>query len=340
MNLRYVCLLLSICFSVNGLLARGAIAQTASDNTSTAKTLQLDANKLNSLSSFKKINNHPLFEMTLHGDYNAEKPIELSALNSDQNTRWACSIFVSYGENGEAKYGRNFDWYSNPAMMLHTDPSDGYASISMVDISYLGFANNDEKYDSVAGREALLNAWSIPFDGMNEHGLTVGMAAVGEATVPSDKEKNTVGSLQIIRLMLDKAKTVDDALKLFEQYNIAMNGGPHIHYLIADADGNSALVELKERKVNVHRNKTNWQSATNFYLTGEDQPVRQCWRFAKINKEMNLSKGILNTDQTFSLLKNVAQENTQWSVVYDLKNRKAAVVTDQEFEKRFEFDVK
>jgi hypothetical protein len=336
---RFVLFLMwSLCLTIN--FANGAGAQTAAAKATDQKEALWDADQLNSLKSFKKINDHPLFEMTLHGDYKADKPLEISALDIEQNTLWACSIFVSYGENGEAKYGRNFDWYSNPAMMLHTDPSDGYVSISIVDISYLGFANKDEKYDSLAGREALLNAWSIPFDGMNEHGLTVAMAAVGEATVPNDKEKITVGSLQIIRLMLDKAKTVDEALKLFDKYNIAMSGGPHIHYLIADADGNSALVELKDGKVNVLRNKSNWQSATNFYLTGEGQPVQQCWRFAKINKEMNVAQGILNTDQTFNLLKNVAQENTQWSVVYDLKNRKATVVTDRKFEKRFEFDVK
>ena len=82
--------------------------------------------------------------------------------------------------------------------------------------------------------------------------------------LPRDESKDYVGSLQIIRLMLDKTKTVDEAVKLFDKYNIHMRGGPNIHYLIADADGHSALVELKDGKINIHRGKTNWQSATQF----------------------------------------------------------------------------
>ena len=309
-------------------IAQSAIAEALSDA------------QAKSLKSFKRINDHPLFEMTLHGDYDAETPLTVSSEDEDSSGNWACSIFVSYGKNGEAVYGRNFDWLDNPAMILHTNPSDGYASISMVDISYYGFVNDDRKFDTVEGRKALLNAWSLPFDGMNEHGLTVGMAAVGATELPRDETKDYVGSLQIIRLMLDKTKTVDEAIKLFDKYNIHMRGGPNIHYLIADVNGNSALVELKDGKINIHRGQTNWQSATNFYMTGESKPLSKCWRFAKINKEMKHRKGALSTGQTFDVLKNVAQKNTQWSIVYDMKRRSAEVSTGREFEKRHKIDIK
>lgn len=316
------------------------IVSTDALHAQTATVDGLSAAEAKSLGSFKKINDHPLFEMTLHGDYKADTPLQVSSANADKSDNWACSIFVSYGPDGEAVYGRNFDWQDNPAMILHTNPSDGYASISMVDISYYGFKKNDPKFETVEGRKALLNAWSLPFDGMNEHGLTVGMAAVGETELPRDESKHYVGSLQMIRLMLDKTKTVDEALKLFDKYNIHMRGGPNIHYLIADAKGNSALVELKDGKINISRNETNWQCATNFYMIGEKSPTRQCWRFAKINKEMIARKGSLSNDQTFELLKNVAQKNTQWSIVYDMEKRSAAVATDRDFETRYQVEIK
>ena len=316
------------------------VISTGALQAQTATVDGLSAAEAKSLGSFKKINDHPLFEMTLHGDYKADTPLQVSSTENNKATNWACSIFVSYGPDGEAVYGRNFDWLDNPAMILHTNPSDGYASISMVDISYYGFKKNDPKFETVEGRKALLNAWSLPFDGMNEHGLTVGMAAVGATELPRDESKNYVGSLQMIRLMLDKTKTVDEALKLFDKYNIHMRGGPNIHYLIADANGNSALVELKDGKINIMRNKTNWQCATNFYMTGQKSPTQQCWRFAKINKEMNARKGNLSNDQTFELLENVAQKNTQWSIVYDMEKRSAAVATDRDFEKRYQVEIK
>jgi len=70
-------------------------------------------------------------------------------------------------------------------------------------------------------RNLVLRAPLIPFDGINEYGLTVGMAAVpgspGPAPAPG---KQTIGSLRIIRLMLDHAITVDEATAVIRQYNI------------------------------------------------------------------------------------------------------------------------
>ena len=42
-------------------------------------------------------------------------------------------------------FGRNFDWRYSPALLLFTDrpAAGGYASVSMVDIAYLGF---DDRY--------------------------------------------------------------------------------------------------------------------------------------------------------------------------------------------------
>lgn len=78
-------------------------------------------------------------------------------------------------------YGWNFDWDYGTALLLFTDPPGGYASVSMVDIAYLGIEGKSEKdlqnlpYEE---RQLLLGAPSLPFDGMNERGLAIGMAAV------------------------------------------------------------------------------------------------------------------------------------------------------------------
>ena len=90
--------------------------------------------------------------------------------------------------------------------------------------------------------------------------------------------------------MLDRAKNVDEALALMEKYNIVGVGGPLIHYLIADADGNSVLVEQKNGKRHIMRGESNWQSATNFYLAGEKRPLQQCDRFNKIHRQMKQTK--------------------------------------------------
>jgi len=315
-------------------------AQRTTSNSTAAAPLQTESQATKSLQSFKKLDDLPLFEMHFYGDYAATTTLAFLQQEEHNSKPWACSLFVSYGENGEAVFGRNFDWTHNPALVLHTNPSDGYASVSTVDISYLGFARNDSKFDTVEGRRALLRAPMLPFDGMNEHGLVVGMAAVGPTEVPDSAEKPDVGSLQMIRIVLDHAKTTKEALAIFDKYDIRFSGGPRIHYLIADTNGHSALVELKDGQKHVQQNTgKRWQAATNFYMTNEASPLKQCPRFARISRMMNHSQQGLAVDQAFDLLKDVAQPTTRWSNVYDMKRKSVEICTSRNFQKRHVVEV-
>ncbi len=104
---------------------------------------------------------------------------------------WACSLFAALGSDNQV-YGRNFDWVDSPALLLFSHPTDGYASVSMVDLAYLDFGDQvDHLVDLPLDRRGpLLDAPALPFDGMNERGLAVGMAAVSAATcrlIPTKK---------------------------------------------------------------------------------------------------------------------------------------------------------
>ena len=63
----------------------------------------------------------------------------------------------------------------------------------------------------------LLDAPYLPFDGMNEYGLAIGMAAVPPGNMRPDADKETIGSLGIIRQMLDHARTVDEAVDIMTE---------------------------------------------------------------------------------------------------------------------------
>ena len=351
MNVTLVVLGVAAYLGLNGYPEPGPSSSIHSSQQETADPIwksvsrQSPAELDRSLDSFRKLADHPFYEMTYFGNYGASpKPTETRLETTDQAAlqrmpSWGCSLFVSVGKDGQAIYGRNFDWQHNPAMLLHTHPDDGYASVSMVDISYLGFEKDDPKLDTAKGRQALLYAPMIPFDGMNECGLTVGMAAVSDTKFPHAAEKPSVGGLQIIRLVLDGAQTVDEAVEIFRQNNIVISGGPCMHYLVADRFGKSVLIEMKDGKMHCIPGKGNWQSATNFYLTEESKPLQQCNRFASIDKIMTTNEGVLDHQQAMELLERIKQANTQWSVVYDLKLRTAKVCVSRKFDRSFDFQV-
>src|SRR5512136_950163 len=190
------------------------------------------------LSSLEKVDDFPLYTMHYYG---SSEPGSSGSVGQQEPAKvqlpatWSCSLFVALG-GADKFYGRNFDWVDSPALLLFTHPTNGYASVSMVDLAYLGFGDKVNHLIELPldQRQALLNAPALPFDGMNERGLVVGMAAVPDGNVRPDPNKETIDSLQVIRKMLDRAGTVDEAVAVVQQYNIDWGSGPPLHYLIAD----------------------------------------------------------------------------------------------------------
>ena len=147
--------------------------------------------------------------MTFTGDYDGA-PIG-DARVGEEEPDWACALIAVKGADGPL-LGRNFDWPRHPALLLFTDPPNAYATITMVDLSYLVDPADAGCLTELAvdERRALLAAPHWPFDGMNECGLAVGMAAVPSTPMPYREDVRTVSSLQAMREILDHAATVGE----------------------------------------------------------------------------------------------------------------------------------
>ena len=233
-------------------------------------------NESATLASLKQVDVHPLYTMQYYGEYASRRTSVLPAIKEAGPTpSWGCSLFTVLLDEDHLIYGRNFDWQFSPALLVFTNPPDGYTSVSMVDMEYLGFSGQtvfNLTELPLEELEGLLDAPLIPFDGMNEHGLVIGMAAVPPGDMQSDPAKETIGSLGIMREILDHARDVDKAVAIIKNYNIDFEGGPPIHYLIADAKGRSVLVEFYRGELNIIENEQPWHSATNFLHSSVEDP--------------------------------------------------------------------
>lgn len=293
-----------------------------------------DENRRRSLESVVKLDDHPLYRMTYFGDYSIADPPAPSDESAATDGKYACTLFAAMGNRDQPLLGRNFDWQPNPAMVLFTDTSSGFATVTMVDISYLGFEKDDPDFETLEGRSALLQAPLIPFDGLNEKGLFVGMAAVEDSVIPFDESRPTIGSLRIIRLILDQCSTVKEAVQIFEKHNVDFSGGPNIHYLIADSTGTSALVELYDGELRVSYSESPWQAATNFYFApNRDEAIGMCDRFRRVMQTLEAAEGAITVPRALDLLNEVAQPNTRWSCVYDAKQAELNLVMSRNFDR-------
>jgi len=64
----------------------------------------------------------------------------------------------------------------------------------------------------ISGKLPLLAAPYLPFNGMNEKGLAIAILQTPITELPNDPDKITLNTTTMIRLVLDKAATADEAL--------------------------------------------------------------------------------------------------------------------------------
>ncbi len=300
-----------------------------------------------SLRSLTKIDDYPVYTMHFVGPYGI--PTELVTENdlatqAELSSSWACSLLAALGDADSSLFGRNFDWEHSPMLLLYTNPEEGYAAVTCVDLAYLIEDAPPSVWDSLESQPMeilypLLEAPYLPFNGMNEHGLAIGMAAVAPDTYLFDPEKETAGALDIMRLVLEGAQTADEAVEIIRSFSITNKGGPHLHYLLADRLGKAALIEYVDGELIVHQNLEAWHVATNFTVASVNEtPIGQCPRYDLITRTLHDAKGILSTDRAMDLLQQVSQSNTQWSIVYDLSHLTIQMALGRDFNTIHTFD--
>ena len=299
----------------------------------TENTYGFSHDAFETLNSLEKVDDYPLYVMHYVGGYDSPVTVDFP-----DNTPFACSLFAALGDENHLLYGRNLDWAYAPALLLYTDPPDGYSSVSMVNLTYFNISPGNLQTLMelpIPEREALLGAPYFPFDGMNEYGLTIGIAAVNESVADYDSSRPTIGSLVIIREVLDHARTVDETVAIFSQYNIDFTGGPPVHYLIADRNGQAVLIEYIAGQQVVLSNEHTWHLATNHLLgIGTQGAGSSGWRYGIMEERLASSDGTLTPEDGMDLLSDVSarMDGTQWSILYGISTGRISVALARNYD--------
>jgi hypothetical protein len=305
-----------------------------------------------SLMSLTKLDDYPLYRMTYYGDYGfrdflkigaeSDRAIEkfvterlLKGLPIDLGvTGDACTAFVVPNDRGEILFCRNFDFSYAPALQVNTKPKDGYQSVSTVNLAFAGYG--EDKLPEGMNSFLTLASPFLSFDGMNEKGVAMALLAVPEYEYTPDPEKVTLNTTTVIRLVLDQAATVEEAVELLKEYNIYFSAKVECHYLIADASGRSVIVEYYDGKLQTVTSEQDYQIASNFIAyqglnIGEGGTEFE--RYDTVENRIINNRGRLNEDQAIELLKEIGGYNEdgsdrlQWSVIYNLTTGEGKIFT-------------
>ena len=182
---------------------------------------------------------------------------------------YGCTTVCVKDKKGNVYFGRNFDWEKGRAMIVHTVPDHGYESLSTCDLDFLGFGDDYRPDGSMPERIQTLAAIYVPLDGMNEKGLVIADLMAGDKEETHQKtDKPDLTTTTAIRLLLDRAANVDEAVELLKQYDMNSSIGAAHHFSIADATGKSVVVEYVNGEMLVAETNI----VTNHYLA--DSPKK------------------------------------------------------------------
>ena len=258
--------------------------------------------------------------------------------------KYACSAFVTKTPDGKYLGGRSFGLGGTDTLCVYTHPSDGYASISTVSTDMLNVgADNAYPTTSLEGRAALLAAPYIAVDGMNEKGLFTALLdlSMGETHMETGNRDLTV--TMAVRLLIDRAATVDEAIELLRNYDIHTGHGWTQHLFVGDASGDGAVIEWHKGQMKVVKSPI----CTNFRLSSklaQDDPTGMCERFDILHD--TLEKHPENTPgDAMDMLEAVKQEydnniHTEWSIVYHLTDFSMDISVDMDFDNVYHLEIK
>ena len=233
--------------------------------------------------------------------------------------REGCSVLSAMSGEGDHLWGRNYDWSASVPIIVRHIPEEGYPSLSTCDFRHITL-NAKTTPEGMADKIMAIAALYVPMDGVNSAGLCVADLQVNEGGMPNpDTDKPDLTVTTAIRLLLNKAATVDEALALLAQYDIHPSGGISHHLAVSDVSGKSVAVEFTEDGFTA----VDTAVVTNFNLANGDPSAGGESAETRYNALMGffLDSQAATAKRVKAAMSHVVQDDadgaTQWTVVYD-----------------------
>lgn len=180
-----------------------------------------------------------------------------------------------------------------------------------------------------------------PCGGMNEAGLVIEESALFATKYPAADHRPSIDEIQWIQYQLDNCKSIDEVMATDNL--IRIEGYYWVsHYMVYDQQGNALTVDAENGRMIFNRiDKDGAQVLTNHTYAqsiqklkskvgfgGKDSIVstsksldRFCTAAQMIKKYQEEDNTMPAVDYAFTILKTIAQKETEWSIVYDVQNK-------------------
>ncbi|MBE6747357.1 MAG: linear amide C-N hydrolase [Ruminococcaceae bacterium] len=263
----------------------------------------------------------------------------------------ACSTFYAQTPENGYIFGRNLDNQTTDLAVVRTSPKGAYSSVSVVNLSFLGY-NETFTPNKLQNRINTLATAFFPLDGVNEMGLAVGVLQLQAPATAQQSDKPDVGTTLAIRAMLDKCADVDEALAFLRSVDMFAAAKGCYHFQIADAKGNSVVVSYVNNEIVVTEKENGFIAATNFYLheVPFEYEKQGLDRYEILEKKLTETNSVLTAQEGMNLLEAARITgtdpdekgrvySTQWSSIYDLTNPSLSLCSDMDYDNMYVYPV-
>ncbi len=236
----------------------------------------------------------------------------------------ACSAFFFTGDR--TILAKNFDWSSGQGYIIKNNRGEKKFAYGFRDANVAGWTS---KFGSITFNQI---GKEFPYGGMNEKGLVVEQLWLSNSEY-QDNQNKAISELEWIQYQLDNFSNVDEVIANINGLTIKPNA--LIHYILADKNGVSAVIEFVNGKVVITRQNAKSQVITNgtshdstkyFEANNAIDPASRDKydRYCILRKNLNVNN--LSIAESFEKLILVSEDQpnykTYWSIVYDIKNLK------------------
>lgn len=230
------------------------------------------ASEMASLTSVKQVSDHPYYTMNYENfDYsdllNKELPDNDAVIQYYKDKFFKSLSGVVPGKNDNentvkgsvAFYGRTFidtfmkgriyNSYDTPIIMITTKPENGYKAWNIIDLGDVGLKSGDKLDQWYSNAFQTVAASYCVSEGINQEGLSVSLISCPVADC-KDTQKANITPFMGVRLLLDRAATVENAIDVLDGYDIDFSGGAY-HFFVSQKNGKSAVIEYVDGKMSV-----------------------------------------------------------------------------------------
>lgn len=232
----------------------------------------------------------------------------------------ACSAF--FFNNNQKILAKNFDWSSGQGYILKNNRGQKKFAYGFRDSNVAEWTS---KFGSITFNQI---GKEFPYGGMNEKGLVIEQLWLSNAEYKNNDNKE-ISELEWIQYQLDNFSSVDEVIENINSLTIKPNA--LIHYILADKNGVSAVIDFVDGKVKIDRENKKLQVITNgtseesknYFSKNkniENSSRDKYDRYCILRNSLTVNN--LSVNESFDKL-NLVYENqenykTYWSIVYDI----------------------